>query len=103
MSSLASDIRLDRQMRGPLLSALLLRLSLMAAAYAATGTRIMTQGDTASYMEPGRNLLLHGVFATAGQFEIDRTPGYPIFAMFTGMAFDNVLLTATAQIVLSLL
>jgi len=96
-------IPFDRRLRAPLLTAAFLRLSLMLAAYASTGTRIMTQGDTASYLEPGRSLLLHAVFATAGQPEIDRTPGYPIFAMIAGMAFNNVLLTATGQILLSLL
>jgi hypothetical protein len=75
----------------------------MAAAYVRTGTQIMTQGDTASYLEPGRNLILHGIFAAAGQPEIDRTPGYPTFAMLTGMVFGNVLLTVTAQILISLI
>jgi hypothetical protein len=102
MNSLASAFRFDRAMRAPLLVAALLRLALMAAAYARTGTQVITQGDTASYLEPGRNLILHGIFASAGQPEIDRTPGYPIFAMLTGMAFDNVLLTVAAQILLSL-
>lgn len=92
-----------RRMRAPLAVAALLRLSLLIAAYAATGTRILTQGDTASYLEPGRNLILHGLFWSAGQPEIDRTPGYPLFAMLTGMVFGNVVLTAAAQILLSLL
>jgi hypothetical protein len=99
----ANAIAAAREMRAPLLTAAFLRVSAMLAAYACTGTRIMTQGDTSSYLEPGRSLFLQGVFATAGQPEIDRTPGYPIFAMLTGMAVDNVLLTATAQILLSLL
>lgn len=102
MKSTPGAFRFDRAMRAPLLIAALLRLALMTAAYARTGTQIMTQGDTASYLEPGRNLILHGIFATAGQPEIDRTPGYPIFAMLTGMAFGNVLLTVVAQILLSL-
>lgn len=79
-----------------------LRIALMVAAFALTGTHIMTQGDTASYLEPGRNLLLHGSYATAAVPELDRTPGYPLFAMLTGMAFGNVLSTVAAQIVLSL-
>jgi hypothetical protein len=102
MKSLASALRRDRAMRAPLLVAALLRLALVAATYARTGTQIMTQGDTASYLEPGRNLILHCIFSSAGQPEIDRTPGYPIFAMLTGMAFGNALLTVAAQILLSL-
>jgi 4-amino-4-deoxy-L-arabinose transferase-like glycosyltransferase len=87
----------------PLIVAALLRIALMLAAFPLTGTAVMTQGDTSSYLQPGRNLILHGVFASSGAAEIDRTPGYPIFAELTGMLFDNVLLTVAAQIVLSLL
>ncbi|WP_420239927.1 hypothetical protein ACOBR2_10310 [Telmatobacter bradus] len=56
-----------------------LRLALWAAALCRTGTSGMTSGDTASYLEPGQNLLFLGRFATAGLAEIDRTPGYPLF------------------------
>jgi len=98
MSRLAG---LTRGIRGPLLAAALLRLALLMAAYALTGTRILTQGDTESYLEPGRNLIRHGLFWSAGQPEIDRTPGYPLFAMLTGMTAGNALLTAAAQILLS--
>ena len=80
-----------------------LRVALMIAAYLLTGTQIMTQGDTASYVEPGHNLLLHGQYVSGGLPEIDRTPGYPLFTMLTGMAFDNVLLTVLAQIAVSML
>ena len=98
-----------RNNRGLLLAILvcaLLRIALMVAAFALTGTRVMTQGDTASYLEPGRNLLLHGAY-TSEAFsqpfpEIDRTPGYPLFTMLTGMIFNNVLLTVIAQIILSI-
>jgi hypothetical protein len=96
-------MRLLSGIRAPLLVATLLRLGLIFVAFARTGTRIMTQGDTASYLAPGRSLILHGAFATAGLPEIDRTPGYPIFAELTGMLFDNVLLTASAQVLVSLL
>ena len=91
-----------RRLRAPLAVAACLRLGLMLLAFALTGTRIMTQGDTSSYIDPGRSLFFHGAFATLGAPEIDRTPGYPIFAVFTGMAFDNVLLTVTAQILIAL-
>ena len=80
-------LKLDRRMAAPLVLAAMLRLGLMVVAFLLTGTQVMMQGDTASYLEPGKNLILHGAFATAGAPEIDRTPGYPVFAMLTGMAF----------------
>ena len=86
-----------------MLAGITLRVALMAAAYLLTGTQIMTQGDTASYIEPGRNLIMHGQYVIGSLPEIDRTPGYPLFTMLTGMASDNVLLTVVAQIVLSML
>jgi 4-amino-4-deoxy-L-arabinose transferase-like glycosyltransferase len=92
---------LSQSVAAPIIASALLRSGLMIAAYLRTGTNIMTQGDTASYLEPGRNLLLHGLYATAGLPEIDRTPGYPLFAMLTGMLYGQVLLTALAQIILS--
>jgi hypothetical protein len=87
----------------PLLVAALLRITLMVAAFTLAGTTVMTQDDTTSYLNPGRNLILHSAFITAVAPEIDRTPGYPLFAEITGMAWDNVLLTVTVQIVLSLI
>jgi 4-amino-4-deoxy-L-arabinose transferase-like glycosyltransferase len=87
----------------PILAGVALRVALMIVAYLLTGTQIMTQGDTASYLEPARNLLLHGQYASGSLPEIDRTPGYPLFTMLTGMAFDNVLLTVLAQIAVSIL
>jgi 4-amino-4-deoxy-L-arabinose transferase-like glycosyltransferase len=78
-------------------------VALMIAAYLLTGTQVMTQGDSASYLEPGLNLILHGRYVGGGLPEIDRTPGYPLFTMLTGMALNNVLLTVLAQIVVSML
>jgi len=80
-----------------------IRLALMGAAYLCTGTQIMTQGDTASYLEPGHNLILHGRYVSGGLPEIDRTPGYPLFTMLSGMTFDNVLLAILVQIAVSML
>jgi hypothetical protein len=95
-------LRIDRGLLAPLALAAVLRVALMLAAFALTGTQVMTQGDTSSYLGPGLNLMQHGSFTSAGAPELDRTPGYPIFAMLTGMASGNVLLTCTIQIVLSL-
>jgi 4-amino-4-deoxy-L-arabinose transferase-like glycosyltransferase len=96
-----------RSVLAPLLVAAGLRLLLLAAALSLTGTHAITQGDTASYLEPGRNLFLHGSYSTAGLPETDRTPGYPIFLMLSGMVFGSNMVTVaiavSMQIVLSLL
>jgi 4-amino-4-deoxy-L-arabinose transferase-like glycosyltransferase len=80
-----------------------LRLALALFAYVRTGTQVITQGDTASYLEPGRNLILHGIYASNGLTEIDRTPGYPLFMNLTGMLFNNAMMSVLCQIALSLL
>lgn len=74
----------------------------MLAAYARTGTAVMTQGDTASYVAPMLGLL-HGTYASSGVPELDRTPGYPIFLLVTGMAGGHVLLCLLCQIAVSVL
>src|SRR5882762_7791100 len=102
LQRLAERIRLDRSLLAPLGLAAVLRFALMFGAFLLTGTQVMTQGDTSSYLEPGLNFIQHGTFSSAGVPELDRTPGYPIFAMLTGMASGNVLLTCTIQILLSL-
>jgi hypothetical protein len=102
MSRASAWIGNHRGLLTPLLVGILLRVALMSAAYLLTGTKIMTQGDTASYLVPGNNLILHGSYTTAGLPEIDRTPGYPLFAALSGMLSDNVLTTVLAQIALSL-
>lgn len=86
----------------PLLVAALLRFALMFFAFTHTGTQVMTQGDTASYLVPGHNLVMNNEFTSAGLPEIDRTPAYPLFAELTGMAWSNVLSTISIQILVSL-
>jgi hypothetical protein len=103
MTKMHKFIYYCRSIAGGLFIAALLRFGLMIVAFVSTGTSVMTQGDTASYLEPGRNLLLHGVYASGGLPEIDRTPGYPVFLMLTGMFTGNVLLSVMTQIGLSLL
>jgi Dolichyl-phosphate-mannose-protein mannosyltransferase len=103
IESIRRWVAAHRFLRAPVLTGAALRMALMLIAYARTGTQIMTQGDTASYLISGRNLLQHGQFASGGSPEIDRTPGYPLFAMLTGMMQDNVLVTVLAQIVVSTL
>ena len=89
----------SRRLAWPVVSAAAVRLALLVFALVRGGTSIIASGDTASYLEPGRNLLLHGRFVTAGLPEIGRTPGYPIFlavASLPGSAF-----AALAQVILS--
>ena len=104
-SSIGAHLKRHRALLVPIAVAAMLRFGLMVAAYLLTGTQVMTQGDTASYLAPGANLIFHGTFASVigGLPEIDRTPGYPIFAMLSGMAFNHVLLTVVCQILISLI
>ena len=102
MKTLLSKRKSPWPATAPMIVAALLRLVLMLMAYVRIGTRVMMQGDTSSYLEPGRNLIVHGVFARSGAPEIDRTPGYPLFAELTGMLYGNVLLTVCVQILVSL-
>jgi len=99
---IVSYVRMHRSLVAPMLTGAALRLALMTAAVALTGTQVMTQGDTASYVTPGLSLL-HGHFMSGGLPEIDRTPGYPLFMMVTGMIRSNVLAVVLAQIGVSVL
>lgn len=72
-----------RGLAAPLMAAAAVRLLLWAVALARTGTGVICSGDAASYLEPGRNLLLHGSFQTGGLPEIGRTPGYALFVAAT--------------------
>ena len=85
----------------PLLVALLLRMCLLLLALHATGTVAVTAGDSASYLMPARELLHRGCFCVGGQPEMDRTPGYPIFAIATGAASGHLLSLLLVQILLS--
>ena len=83
----------------PLAVAAALRIGLWGAVLFRTGSHGLLAGDTASYLEPGRNLLLQAAFQTAGLPEIGRTPGYPLFlalASLPGWAVASLL-----QVVLS--
>ena len=102
-SRLADWLQKHRDILPPTAVGIALRLVLMLAAFTLTGTTVMTQGDTSSYLQPGLNLILHGAYAANGLPEIDRTPGYPIFLVLSGMLFNNALLVVTIQIALSLI
>jgi hypothetical protein len=85
----------------PVAAAAVIRFGLLATALVRTGTSVIASGDTASYLEPGRNLLWHGCFVTGTLPEIDRTPGYPLFlALFS---LPGLEIAAFAQVLLSVL
>ncbi|MGD0095250.1 MAG: glycoside hydrolase family 2 protein [Terracidiphilus sp.] len=88
-----------RPLAVPVFVAAALRLALLAATLVRTGTYVITSGDTASYLEPGRNLLFHGRFLTGFLPEIDRTPGYPLFLAVASL--PGVVAAVLAQVILS--
>jgi len=87
------------RLRGPVAAAAGVRLLLLSAALVLTGSGVIASGDTASYLEPGRNLLLHGRFMTGALPEIDRTPGYSLFLALFSLAGPAT--AALAQVLLS--
>ena len=90
-----------RRLVGPVIAAAALRLALLALLLARSGASALERPDTHTYLEPGRNLLLHGSFTAAGLPEILRTPGYPLFLAMTSLA--GPIAVALAQVVLSVL
>ncbi len=55
--------------------------------------------DTASYLIPGRNLVLHGRYFADGVPDLFRTPGYPLFLGVTSLA--GLPAAAVANVILS--
>jgi 4-amino-4-deoxy-L-arabinose transferase-like glycosyltransferase len=88
-----------RQLAGPMIAAGLVRLALLAVALARCGSGALYRADTLSYLEPGRNLLLHGSFVAAGVPDIARTPGYALFLAVASLA--GPIAAALAQVILS--
>jgi hypothetical protein len=84
---------------GPVIGAAVVRLALLVTVLARAGTHLLVHADTKSYLDPGRNLLLHGRFIADGMPDLLRTPGYPLFLAVTslaglsGAAVANVLLS----------
>jgi len=74
------------RLAGPLITAVVVRLMLLAVTLARNGIRPLINPDTTSYLEPGRNLLLHGRFVADGVPDLLRTPGYPLFLAATSLA-----------------
>jgi hypothetical protein len=87
------------RLAGPIIAAAVSRLGLMSLVIARNGVIALSQADTMSYLEPGRNLLLHGRFMADGVPDLVRTPGYPLFIAITSLA--GVPAAAVANVILS--
>ncbi len=87
------------RLAGPVIAAAVVRFALLAVSLARSGTSAIVWNDTMSYLEPGRNLLLHGRFIAEGAPDVVRTPGYPLFFAITSLG--GLPLAAVANVVLS--
>jgi hypothetical protein len=87
------------RLAGPLIAATAVRLALMVLMIVRNGTEVFSQSDTSSYLEPGRNLLLHGRFVADGVPDLVRTPGYPLFLAIFSLSGLSV--AAVANVILS--
>ncbi|MFY9853390.1 MAG: glycosyltransferase family 39 protein [Terracidiphilus sp.] len=74
------------RLAGPLIAAAIVRLTLLVVTLARSGASALISPDTASYLESGRNLLLHGRFVADGAPDVLRTPGYAFFLAVTSLA-----------------
>ncbi|MGA2352177.1 MAG: glycosyltransferase family 39 protein [Terracidiphilus sp.] len=86
---------------GPIVAAALIRLSLLIASLVRTGTNGIVQPDTASYLIPGRNLVLHGCYFADGVPNLFRPPGYSLFLSIFSLA--GLPAAAIANVVLSVI
>ena len=78
-------------------------LVFIAAIFLVRDFSVFHAKDTASYLQPAKELLTQGSFTTHGVPEIIRTPGYPLF-LCPGILSNHVeLLTIILQIALSCL
>ncbi len=92
------------RLAGPVIAAAIVRLTVLAAALFQGGIASLPLSDTISYLEPGRNLLLHGRYFADGVPDVLRTPGYSLFLAITSLAgmpaaaFANVILSVFSVI-----
>jgi hypothetical protein len=87
------------RLAGPVIAAAVVRLALLVVTLARNGTSALIQLDSATYLEPGRNLLLHGRFVVDGIPDLLRTPGYPLFLAITSLA--GLTAAAVVNVILS--
>jgi len=88
-----------QRLAGPVIAAAVVRLALLIFIIARSGVSVLTQPDTGTYLQPGRNLLLHGSFVADGVPDLLRTPGYPIFLALFSLA--GPVAAALANVILS--
>jgi hypothetical protein len=74
---------------------------LLTLTLARTGARTLFTPDTASYLVPGRNLLLHARYFDDGLPLVRYTPVYPLFLALTSL--PGPVFASVAQIALSVL
>ena len=87
------------RLAGPVIAAAVVRFALLAVTLARNGISPLLNPDTSTYLEPGRNLLLHGRFVADGVPDIFRTPGYSLFLAITSLA--GLPAAAVANVILS--
>jgi hypothetical protein len=87
------------RLAGPVIAAAVIRLALLAAVFARFGVSVLFLTDTNSYLEPGRNLLLHGRYFADGVPDLIRTPGYSLFLAIFSLA--GLPAAAVANVILS--
>jgi hypothetical protein len=87
------------RLAGPVITAAVVRLAMLAFALIRSGTGALSLSDTISYLEPGRNLLLHGRYIADGVPDVLRTPGYSLFLAITSLA--GMPAAALANVILS--
>jgi hypothetical protein len=87
------------RLAGPVITAAVVRLAMLAFTLIRSGTGALSLSDTISYLEPGRNLLLHGRYIADGVPDVLRTPGYSLFLAITSLA--GMPAAALANVILS--
>ncbi|MDP7448655.1 MAG: glycosyltransferase family 39 protein [Candidatus Latescibacteria bacterium] len=70
-------------------AALIVRITLAAAAVTTAGVETLHAPDTSGYLEPASELLSDGTYTRAGKPEIVRTPGYSLL-LIPGLMVDRV-------------
>ncbi len=85
---------------GAVFLAVLLRILLLSIALHISGLKPIYASDTHGYVATVP-ALLHGSFATSAGPELQRTPGYPIFLLMTGLSLGHPLWSDFCQILLS--
>jgi 4-amino-4-deoxy-L-arabinose transferase-like glycosyltransferase len=87
-----------------LVAAMVVRIAYAVGAWLVTrDPSVFWDQDTASYVEPARELLAHGTFTVGGQPDLQRTPGYP-FLLVIGLWMGALVpVTIAIQVLLSVL